>query len=94
MDLHREDTDVDIGCDDFTETSSDMSSDDGEISREYWDNCYSSDDDIATDFDDIDEVNNAPHSDDRNNIHISLMFIMLWASLYGVSAKNFLLVTC
>ena len=50
-----------------------------------WDGC--SDDDIVTDFDDINEVNSAPHLADKNNIyHISLMFIMLWASLYGISA--------
>ena len=86
MDSHGEDTvDVDIEYDDLSETSSDMSSDDGEISQECWDGC--SDDDIVTDFDDINEVNSAPHLVDKNNIyHISLMFIMLWASLYGFSA--------
>ena len=90
VDSHREDiVDVDIECDDLSATSSTsdtcMSSNDGEISQEYWDGC--SDDDVMTDSDDIDEINNAPHLDDENNIHrILLMFIMLWASLYAISA--------
>ena len=88
VDSHREDiVDVDIESDDLSATSSDtcMPSNDGEISQEYWDGC--SDDDVMTDFDDIDEINNAPHLDDENNIHrILLMFIMLWASLYAISA--------
>ena len=42
-----------------------------------------------TDFDDINEVNSAPHLDDKNNIHhipITDVYITLWASLYGVFA--------
>ena len=90
VDSHREDivdVDVDIESDDLSATSSDtcMSSNDGEISQQYWDGC--SDDDVMNDFDDIDEINNPPHLDDENNIYrILLMFIMLWASLYGISA--------
>ena len=45
VDSHGEDTiDVHIECDDLSEASSDMSSDDGEISQECWDGC--SDDDM------------------------------------------------
>ena len=79
-DSHREyivDVDVDIESDGLSATSSDtcMSSNDGEISQQYWDGCS---DDVMTDFDDIDEINNPPHLDDENNIHrILLMFIML-----------------
>ena len=51
--------------------------------QEHWDG--GSDDEIMTDFDDIDE--DMDHLDDKDSIlPIALIFFMLWASFYGISA--------
>ena len=92
VDSHREDVvdvDVDIKSDDLSATSSDtcMSSNDGEVSQQYWDGC--SDNDVMTAFDDIDEINNPPHLDDENNIHRILLMLLCSGLLYicyGISA--------
>ena len=40
-----------------------------------------------TDFDDIDDIHKSQiHGDEDNILHMSLIFFMLWASFYGVSA--------
>ena len=52
--------------------------------QEHW---TSESDHNVTDFDDIDDVHKSQtHGDEDNILHMSLIFFMLWASFYGVSA--------
>lgn len=78
--------DVNNDDDDLSEISSDICSSDDEMPREYWDG--GSDNEIMTDFfDDDDEVESAQQLGEKGNIlQTSLVFFMLWASFYGVSA--------
>ena len=85
VDAQREDfVDADNDHDDLSEISSDSCSSNDEIPQEYWNG--DSDDEIMTDFDDTDEVKDAQHLGDDSILRILLIFFMLWASFYGISA--------
>ena len=66
-----------------SEASDDMYNTDDEMPQEHWDS--ESVDEILTDFDDKDE--DMGHSRDKDNIlSVELIFFMVWASFYGISA--------
>ena len=66
-----------------SEASDDVYSSDDEMPQEHWDS--GSVDEVLTDFDDIDE--DMGHSSDKDNIlSVALIFFMVWASFYGISA--------
>ena len=81
MDLLTEDTLVgDIDCDDLS-GSGNMSSVDDERPQEYWNN----EGEMDSDLDDTDERQLV--GDNDSILRISLIFFMLWASFYGISAS-------